>query len=151
VFFRSESGITDFLSTSEADEVEGLLALCRSDDWKGDFVTQLVTEFREGQRSAPTDVLFRMANAVDNFDLQLDGARAIISGYPAFLNPDARIAETYCSTGKNVPKDEDSGDPTKEAAIKRIIARTAALLSGEISKLRQLREPRDNATKRGHK
>lgn len=140
VLYRTDTVAWYQLSKSEAEAVEGLLALCRSDDWKEPFIRYLLTEFREGRRAAPADVLFHMRDAVDDFKLQLDGARAIAGDYPEFLNPDAEISKTLTSTGGNVPKDEDSGERTKEAVIKGRINRAAKRLAGELSDLRRVRE-----------
>lgn len=151
LFIRTKSGIAESLSVQEAEAVESLIALLRSDDWKEQFIKYLLFEFREGRRASPADVLFHMRYAVDDFKLQPDGARDIACDYPAFLNPDARMEDTLTSVGKDGPKDEPTGDVPKEAGIKRRIDRAAKHLAGELADLRRAREPQSKPAKRGRK
>ena len=65
------------LSKSEANEIEGLIALSRSDDWKSSFIGYMLTEFREGRAAAPADVLSLLREALGDMVLQIDGAITI--------------------------------------------------------------------------
>jgi hypothetical protein len=151
LFIRTKSGITESLAVLEADAIEGLIALCRSDDWKESFIRYLLTEFREGLRASPADVLFHMRDAVDDFKMRLADARAVASDYPAFLNPDALMSDTFTSVGSGAPKDEPTGDVSKEAGIKRRIDRAAKHLAGELAELERTREPQSKPAKRSGK
>jgi hypothetical protein len=103
LFIRATKGITEELSELWADEVEGLIALQGSGDWKASFIGALLSDFREGHRASPADVLHMMHDAVRDLQDQIRSARAINENYRAFLNPEAEIPETMTRIGTDKP------------------------------------------------
>lgn len=114
VFFRAQSGIIERLSGLEADAIEGLIALSRSDDWKSSFVKYLCCDYRDGRRAAPADVIHALQDSLDDFRSQVGEAVGIARDYPVFLDPDSDISKTFTVVG--IPAERSpsrAGSPAK--------------------------------------
>jgi hypothetical protein len=99
-FIRASTQKAEPLTCWQADILEGLALLLATDDWKVQFVSRILNEFRLGVREAPADILWDLRQAAEQFEINVKDARGIVDNYFELLDTKQPASEVQLVVGR---------------------------------------------------